>query len=58
MNQPNRKELVERIVRRALQEWKARPRTSKPSGETIAHRIGHGLFEDMPPGTFKAKNSK
>jgi len=57
MEKNDRRERVKRIVDKAMQEWRARPKVRKPPGESIPHRIGHGIFEDMPEGTFRAKNS-
>lgn len=53
-----RSELVKRIVEKAIQEWRGRPRPRQRSSYAVAHRIGHGLFEDMPKGAWKAQNSK
>ncbi len=58
MARDERSDLVKRIVDRAIQEWRARPRPKKPSSYAVAHRIGHGLFEDMPKGAWKAQKSK
>ncbi len=50
-----RKELIERVVQTALQEWRSRPEAEEQSGVEAAHVISHALFEDLPPGSFSVK---
>jgi hypothetical protein len=53
MADEDRKELIDRIVGKALQAWRSRPRNRRPSSHAVAHGMVHRLFEDVPKGAFK-----
>lgn len=55
MTQDERKEMIKRTVRRALQEWRSSRKDKKPRPDAVADKMSQDVFKGVKDGAFAIK---